>query len=376
MNRNQFAATLMAEQVRRHYEEYPYPCYPLIASVRPADTPHLNLQALWAYFNNTLPPKSAQRILIAGCGTFAPYPFSVANPDSDIVALDLSEKSLKRARLHTFLHGCRNVNFEAGDLCSGNVAPGLFGMIDAFGVLHHLEDPSAGLIALEKRLAPDGVIRVMLYSRYARREEESIRRALRLLKVRELKGLKKLLKRSPADSRVNNYVSSSSEASYDSGLADALLHPCVHTYKIEELLELVASADLVPLRFAHYGAHADPDTEISRIRAIEACHESPGNFVLYLGRKKAKTGHTPSKNLDESMIVINPSLRNYVARFSMKKLAIDSRFGSGELLLDRKERNFLRAFMVPTPCSSLSEEAKQKVAVYRDALFLLQYKNS
>ena len=142
----------MPNSVRRHYELYPYPDYPLLASVRRCDSYANNLPALWSRFNGELPPHAAQRILIAGCGSFAPYPFALANPGTRITALDLSHKSLKRARLHCLLHGITGVEFLAGDLRDAEVATGPSGLIDAYGVLHHLEDPLAGLRALASRL--------------------------------------------------------------------------------------------------------------------------------------------------------------------------------------------------------------------------------
>lgn len=77
----------MSDSVRRHYELYPYPKYPLLASVRRCDAYAGNLAALWSRFNGELPPQAAQRILIAGCGSFAPYPFALANPGVPILSL-------------------------------------------------------------------------------------------------------------------------------------------------------------------------------------------------------------------------------------------------------------------------------------------------
>ena len=190
----------MSNPVQTHYQSYPYPRYPLIASVRRCDTYALNLHAIWARFNGIMPPPEAQKILIAGCGTFAPYPWAVANPDVPITALDLSERSLRRARWHCLLHGRRNVDFRCGDLADDAALDGTFGLIDSFGVLHHMEDPLAGLKALERRLVPGGILRIMLYSRYARREEESIRRAFRMLGIDSPHAARGLLRRAAADS--------------------------------------------------------------------------------------------------------------------------------------------------------------------------------
>jgi len=80
----------MSDAVRRHYDLYPYPHFPLLASVRRRDTYALNLVSLWTRFNGELPPRSVRRILIAGCGSFAPYPFALANPGTEITAPDKS----------------------------------------------------------------------------------------------------------------------------------------------------------------------------------------------------------------------------------------------------------------------------------------------
>lgn len=359
---------MLSEQVRLHYEEHPYPHYPLLASIRQTDTYHLSLQAIWSYFNGTPPPKSAKRILIAGCGSFAPYPFSVANADCQIVALDLSSRSLKRAQLHCLLHGHTGVQFEQGDLCNPKKALGTFGMIDAFGVLHHLDNPLAGLCALEKRLAPDGVLRIMLYSRYARREEESIRRALRLLHISDIGSVKKLLHRCHDNSRLATYIATSSETKHDSGLADALLHPCVKTYLIDEVLELVKKAGLIPLRFAHHAALLDSSAEIERIRNMELKKESPGNFILYLARNMTET-----INKENSKIIINRCLKPLLGFLHFGSSEISPRLGMENQLISPKERIFLRSFKKEVAWKSLSEETKQKLIPYRNALFLLQY---
>ncbi|HIJ86849.1 MAG TPA: class I SAM-dependent methyltransferase [Desulfuromonadales bacterium] len=358
-----------ANPVQAHYENYPYPSYPLIASVRRCDTYALNLKALWARFNHVLPPVEAEKILIAGCGTFAPYPMAVANPDVPIIALDLSEKSLRRARWHCLLHGRRNVTFHCGDLDGQHGIAGHFGLIDCYGVLHHLEKPLAGLKALAGHLVPGGILRIMLYSRYARREEESIRRAFRLLGIRSPDRARQLLRKAAPGSRLADFMAVSDEAATVSGLADALLHPRVTTYRIDELLEMITQAGLEPLLFAHRGALEDPVEEIRRLRMLEKDQQSPGNFVLYLGKK----GTLKAANGGDSVVVLNPCIVSPVSRISLGTVQINARIGCSNPVLNGRSKRFLRNFVTPVLRSSVTGEDAELVEVYKRLLFLVEY---
>ena len=359
----------MSHSVRRHYELYPYPKYPLLASVRRCDAYAGNLAALWSRFNGELPPNAAKRILIAGCGSFAPYPFALGNPGTPITALDLSRQSLRRARLHCLLHGLSGVDFLAGDICDASVAEGPFGLIDAFGVLHHLEEPLAGLQSLALRLAEGGILRVMVYSRYARREEESIRRALRLLRVHEPEQVLRMVKRSKKDSRLRRFFDSSDEVAFRSGLADALLHPLVRTFRIDSFMEMVSASGLEPLLFAHPAALPQVERELERIRGLEAKRQSPGNFILYLGRNVK--GASPD---GAAVFRINPCLSRAVSAFWLGSLKIPGRLGHRVDPLDAATRRFLRRFRQPVHGAQLSREELARANRYSDQLFLLRYR--
>jgi len=359
----------MSDVVRRHYERFPYPHYPLLASVRRCDTYALNLTALWARFNGALPPRAAQRILIAGCGSFAPYPFALANPDTQITALDLSRSNLRRARLHCALHGRNNVTFRCADLLDPQAAAGEFGLIDAYGVLHHLEEPLAGLRTLAARLAEGGILRVMVYSRYARHQEEAIRRAFRLLGIRDPAAARRLMTRSRPGSRLRGFMDASEETAYASGLADALLHPRVHTFRIDGFMELARQSGLEPLLFAHDGALEDVDQEIERIRRMEAAKESPGNFILYLGRNPAGRCSDAA-----SLLLLNPCLSGLVTGVQFGTRHVAPRLGRYTPPLGRRERRFLRRFLHPVPWAALDSEARETAQRYCDELFLLRYR--
>jgi len=359
----------MSNAVQKHYQCYPYPKYPLIASIRHCDTYALNLDALWCRFNEALPPTSAKKILIAGCGTFAPYPWSVANPDAKITALDLSESSLRRARLHCLLHGRRNLVYQCGDLLDSCNISGEFGLIDAYGVLHHLDDPLSGLKALESKLQEGGILRIMVYSRYARREEESIRRAMRLLGINTPSQVRRLLSKARSGSRLANYVAASDETDSDAGIADALLHPQVHTFRIDGLLDVIRQTGLEPLFFAHYGALDDVQEEIDRLHALEKDRLSPGNFILYLGKNILD----PRESSKENFIMLNPCLRSAVSPFTLGTVHIPSRIGIGNPVFGYSERRFLRRFVTPVLKSELRSESTEAIDVYKRALFLLEY---
>lgn len=276
------------DAVRQHYETYPYPRYPLLASIRRSKTSHLKLSRLWARWNGCQLPKADRQILIAGCGSFAPYPFSLANPDCRITALDLSVANLKRARLHCLLHLRLNVRFEAGNLLDSQTAPGPFGLIDAFGVLHHLPTPLDGLLALKQRMIDNGLLRIMLYSHGARSGTEAARRALRRLKVRDVTALKALAHRLPGSSRLASRLEEAPDAVNNSGLADAFLHPQVTIYRVAELADLIAASGLELLEFCHPGALANPADEWARLTQQETARQLDTNFVLLLRKPSSR----------------------------------------------------------------------------------------
>lgn len=355
----------MTDLLRRHYETYPYPRYPLLASVRRCDTYALNLDALWSRFNGMLPPPlQARRILIAGCGSFSPYPFSLANPETRITALDLSEKSLKRARLHALLHRRFNIDYKAGDLLDPTAAGGNYGLIDCYGVLHHLDDPEAGLEALAGRLIPGGIIRIMVYGT-ARRSVHAVRTALRMLQVNDVASARHLFNRAAPGSRLAACLEGFADAGSDEGVADAFLHPRAVAFTVKRLLEGVAAAGLTPLLFAHWGALADPLAEAERISRLEKSRGFSGNIILYAGRDPR------GECRGGGSVMLNPLLSGCTGLFGGP--APTPRLGFENPPLDREGRRFLRRFRTPVPWESLSAEDHLRARPYLHALFLCHF---
>lgn len=355
-------------EVAAHYQRYPYPIYPLLASIRRCDTYSINLTAIWGRFNGQLLPEGEGRILIAGSGAFEPYPMAVSNRKRLIDAVDLAASNLRRARLHCLLHGRFNVSFFQGDLLDPTLLPGPYHFIESFGVLHHLDDPAAGLAALGRRLLPGGVVRVMVYGRYARQEVESIRRAMRLLKVRQLSEIKSMLKRAAPDSRLRRFYEASWEAKNDSGLADLFLHPKVKSYRIDQFLEMVRESGLEPLLFAHTGAVEDPVKEIERLRGMERRGEAGSNIICYLGNC-CRGAAVP---LATSRLLLNQALADELHLFRIRPFTPIGRMGHENRPVDRKGVSFLRRFIRPVPEVSLTAEERRLAESYLRSFFLVR----
>jgi 2-polyprenyl-3-methyl-5-hydroxy-6-metoxy-1,4-benzoquinol methylase len=357
-------------EVTGHYERHPYPRYPLLASIKRHDTYAMNLTALWARFNGELLAESQGRILLAGCGAFAPYPMALSNPEVQVAGVDLAQNNLRRARLHCLLHCCFNVRLLQGDFLDSAVTPGPYHFIEAIGVLHHLDDPAAGLRALEQRLPAGGILKVMVYGRYARQEVESIRRAMRLLKIRDVATLKRMIRRAAPDSRLRNYLDCSWESRTDSGLADLFLHPNVKTYRIDEFLEMVGQSGLKPLLFTHRDALANPEQEIRRLRELDYRRETHDNIICYLGRD-CRGAARPSS---DSFMLLNPALREAVSPVRFRAPVLIDRLGHDNPPLNWQARRFLRRFSKPVQEAELNATERELAENHLQELFLVRYR--
>ncbi len=158
-------------RVQSQYEENPYPRWKDIgfntaSSYQQAllkNFPQLNLSH-WQ-------GKDKLNVLVAGCGTgrqairLASY-FN----DLNVIAIDLSGRSLAYATLQAKKYNVENIQFIQADILEFSDFPMLFDIIECSGVLHHMEDPEQGLQSLQQLLSPTGVMKIALYSETARKQ--------------------------------------------------------------------------------------------------------------------------------------------------------------------------------------------------------------
>lgn len=157
--------------VRTQYEEHPYPRW--LDSPRAGSTNlYRHLREIFPHFD---PPEflgDHARVLVAGCGTGRePISLALACKLDEIVAIDLSRRSLAYAIRMARKLGVDNVRFLHGDILALSQLKQRFHMIECAGVLHHMEEPVRGWRILAESLVPGGLMRIGLYSERARQAE-------------------------------------------------------------------------------------------------------------------------------------------------------------------------------------------------------------
>ncbi len=107
-----------------------------------------------------------RRVLEVGCG-IGTDTVNFARAGAQVVAVDLSEESLKLAQTRAEVYGLeRSIEFVHGDAehLTDVVGQGEFDLVYSFGVIHHTPDPGAAVDQVRQLCAPDGEFRMMVYA--------------------------------------------------------------------------------------------------------------------------------------------------------------------------------------------------------------------
>ncbi len=164
--------------VRQHFEENPYPVW---AS---ADRPEpISVRAMFARLApERLPLQFPLRtpVLIAGCGTGHHALMAArAYHDADVLAVDLSRRSLAYAARMAKHFAVENVTFQQADILELDSLGQRFFIIECVGVLQVLADPMQGWRVLAGLLESRGLMKIGLYSTSARSSVRAARRLAR-----------------------------------------------------------------------------------------------------------------------------------------------------------------------------------------------------
>jgi SAM-dependent methyltransferase len=155
-------------RVGRQYHDYPYPRWNSL-SVPAKGSARRRLERFFhpdrlTFFDGPF------KVLIAGAGT-GRQAIDTAfryGENADLLAIDLSRRSLAYGARMASRFEVPNLRFAQADILSMGQGAGLFDIVEVVGVLHHLAEPFAGLRALSDTLRSGGLMLVGLYSSIAR----------------------------------------------------------------------------------------------------------------------------------------------------------------------------------------------------------------
>lgn len=246
------------QRVMQQYEEFPYPLRnPSDERTRLHITSLDDLPSINYYCFQGRKSFQGARLLVAGGGTGDAVTYlahQLRDLAATIVYLDLSPKSLEIARSRLACLGAEHrVTWLCGsllDLPRMGLEP--FDYINCSGVLHHLDEPAAGLHALCNVLKEDGALGLMLYGQYGRMAVYQLQELMRLVNqgasdphsmVDNTRTVLATLPESNWFRRGANLFTPRLEAS-DAELYDMFLHSCDRAYTVPQLFELLDSAKL------------------------------------------------------------------------------------------------------------------------------------
>jgi SAM-dependent methyltransferase len=276
----------MSDPVAEQYEAYPYPARnPLEEKSRLIDGSPSNLKEVDHYiFAGRRDFSQAFRALVAGGGTGDGLILLAQNLadrrcPAEIVYLDLSAASRRIAEDRARVRGLTNIRFHTGSLTDlPRLDLGRFDYIDCCGVLHHLEDPAAGLAALKSVLSPDGGMGLMLYGALGRTGVYQAQAMLKMLGGAEAVLAQRidLARRLVAQLPETNWLSRNAaigdyRRGEDAAIVDLLLHGRDRAYGVDEIASLVNGAGLEIVSFIDPWRY-DPDNYLSdaKLKALLA----------------------------------------------------------------------------------------------------------
>lgn len=240
------------DPIVEHYESYPYPrwnsCFrPSKESARTRFSGRVR-EALghdWLCENPI-------QYLVAGCGTGKQAIAIAARfDDVSVCAIDLSLSSLAHAARCANELGLMNISFARADLRALPNEGRQFDVVEAVGVIHHLEDSEAALRDLMALCRPGGLIKLGLYSAAARAPLRNIKTLLRSphsdTELRSVRALRQnIVRRFGSTAR---QVTEAKDFYSANGFRDLVLNPRERAFTLREIDGMINSAGLDLISF-------------------------------------------------------------------------------------------------------------------------------
>ena len=227
---------------------YPWPqmTYPTYADPHWATV--FTNQELGDWTHTRIPQRP--RIWVAGCGSNQATLTALKFPTAEIVATDISVPSLRVCEKNLAQVGARNVTLKEQSINEADYKDE-FDYVICTGVIHHNADPSIPLARLAAGLKRDGILELMVYNYYHRILTTAYQKAMRYLFMEDpeagldeqLDVLRDLMNKFPIENMMCYYLKQAKDQSREF-LADSFLQPVEHSYTVESLIELLATAEM------------------------------------------------------------------------------------------------------------------------------------
>ncbi len=279
--------------VKAQYESYPYP-----PRAPEEERQRLRISLLDAMdvlnhhgFAGRRDFSQGFRVLVAGGGT-GDAAISMAEQlrpwNGEVVYLDMSAASMAVARERAAVRRLDNITWIQESLLElPRLGLGRFDYINCCGVLHHLEDPPAGLAALETVLADDGVLGLMVYAAYGRVPVYQVQQLLAMIRdegddmTRQVEDALAVVQSLPPQHglKLSWDLYAGDIQAGPAGVYDLLLHSQDRAYTVPQLYEFTATAGLQIVTLLSDEGYAnlayDPATYLKDPRLLQRIHSLP-----------------------------------------------------------------------------------------------------
>ncbi len=320
--------------VTNFYDEFPYPDLPIIEGPPLCLDWRFSLENVYSECIGAISPSletaRSIRILDAGCGSgVSTNCLSYLNSGAEIVAIDISSRSLKCAKKRICKSSIDNnsrVHFQKVDLLNFKSNKG-FDYINSIGLLNHIKDPLEGFIALSRSLNKDGIIHLFIYSEYGRYRINLINQIFRILGLSASKNdislARELINSLPNDNLLKNDFQLFSEKEYisDCKFADMYLHPFETNFTLDKVFNLLDLSGLRLLGFSN-----------KRVWRIER---------LLCGKLLEKANLLGSKEKFKLIEKLDPSIDGFDIFLAKKNFKVYKWTSDAELFLTKGKVNSL-----------------------------------
>ena len=242
----------VSRKVKNQYEENPYP--------RWRCTNKISSKNFFFWLNQDIEPNKVTfsnklinpNVFIAGCGTGKHSISTQRYKNANVLAIDLSYKSLAYAKRKTLELNIKNIEYMQADILELEKLNRKFDIIESVGTLHHMEDPIKGLKILLNILEPHGFLRIGLYSETARRYIVKMRE---FIKNKDYDSTSEDIKSyrqkiiNEKDNPLYQKAIISSDFYSTSGVRDLLFHVQEHRFTIPQISKILKDLKLEFLGF-------------------------------------------------------------------------------------------------------------------------------